>query len=104
MGYYTSYELEINKGDGSVITNLLAENEDAAYAIGENGESKEESKWYNHEKDLRDFSKKHPDTLFKLIGEGEESGDIWHEYYLDGKMQRCKAELVFDDYDENKLK
>jgi len=53
---------------------------------------------------MRQYSLKHPNTLFKLSGEGEESGDIWQEYYLNGKMQLVTAQIVFDDFDESKLK
>ena len=52
---------------------------------------------------MREYSKRHPKTVFKLIGTGEEAGDMWIEYYLNGKMQRTVAKIVFDDYDQNKL-
>jgi hypothetical protein len=38
-----------------------------------------------------------------LIGYGEEQGDMWHEYYLNGKMQRVNAEIIFADFDKTKL-
>lgn len=60
-------------------------------------------KWHDHENDMRTYSKKHPKTLFKLSGEGEDNEDVWIEYYLNGKMQRTKAELKFDEFDKNKL-
>jgi len=103
MGYYTRHELEIIKGNTDLIAEFVEENENAAYAIDEYGDSLDSCKWYDHEKDMREFSLKHPSTLFKLSGEGEQSGDVWHEYYRNGKMQRCKARLVFDDFDDSKL-
>ena len=104
MGYYTSHELDVETGEHELIAELVNNNEDIAYAIDEDGESQESCKWYRHEKDLRAFSKKHPEALFKLSGEGEESGDIWIEYYKDGKMQRCKGKITFDEYKESELK
>lgn len=52
---------------------------------------------------MRAYSKKHPKTLFKLNGVGEDEGDMWVEYYLNGKMQRGVAEISFPEFDESKL-
>ena len=51
-------------------------------------------KWYGHEDDMRKLSKRFPDYLFVLEGEGEEAG----------KMQECRAEIIFPVYDPEKLK
>jgi hypothetical protein len=64
----------------------------------------DDCKWYEHEEDMRRLSNMFPTVFFTLEGEGEESGDIWKEYYLGGKMQKCKARLEFDDFDKAKLK
>ena len=61
-------------------------------------------KWYEHEKDMRAVSSKYPETLFLLEGEGEESGDIWKKYFLNGKMQTCKSIITFEEFDKSKLK
>jgi hypothetical protein len=60
-------------------------------------------KWYDHESDMASFSKKYPESLFVLKGEGEESGDIWIKYFLNGKMQRAEAKITFEEFDESKL-
>ena len=60
-------------------------------------------KWYDHEKDMKLLSQIYPETTFLLEGEGEESGDIWRKYFKNGKMQVCKAEIVFPAFDESKL-
>ena len=63
----------------------------------------DECKWYNHDTEMLDLSKKFPNVIFKLHGEGEETGDIWDTYYKNGKMQHCQAEMVIAPYDESKL-
>ena len=103
MGYYTNHELEVPYENEGLIAALRGECEGAKYAIDDNGSTEQSTKWYEHEKDLRAFSKKHPDVLFILSGEGEEGGDLWREYYKAGKMQRCKAKISYDDYQEGLL-
>ena len=60
-------------------------------------------KWHNHDSDMAFFSEKYPESLFILKGEGEESGDIWIKYFLNGKMQRAEAKITFEEFDESKL-
>jgi hypothetical protein len=61
-------------------------------------------KWYSHEEDMKLFSKRYPNTVFVLEGEGEEQGDHWICYFSNGKMQRCKAIVTFEPFDIQKLK
>lgn len=99
MGYYTRHELSIINGrDQSVdYENELTELTQYGRLFDD------EIKWYNHEKDMIEFSKKHPNTLFMLYGEGEENIDIWKEYYKNGKTIRHIAEVVFPEFNENQL-
>lgn len=60
-------------------------------------------KWYEHDEDMRKVSKLYKDTIFILKGEGEDPGDIWKKYYLDGKCQEARAIITFDEFDESKL-
>ena len=103
MGYYTRHKLEIVGGDNDIIEALRSQSEEASYAIDDNGDTEESCKWYSHEVDLKDFSERVPNVLFKLSGEGEEAGDLWVEYYQDGKMQRCTAKITYDEFDCKKL-
>lgn len=63
----------------------------------------QECKWYKHEEDMKRFSRLYPHTVFELSGEGEEGGDIWKKYFLDGKMQVCNVKMEFEPFDETKL-
>jgi len=100
MGYYTTHELEIIRGDDYETEHKKEISALSGYNDCFSGEG---IKWYDHEKHMRAYSKKHPETLFKLIGDGEENGDLWHEYYLNGQMQRCKAVLTFPSFDSRLL-
>lgn len=102
MGYYTSYEIKIE--NSSLIELLRNECEDAKDAFDENGDQEEAVKWYDHEKDLKEFSLKHPKDLITLYGQGEAQGDNWLKYFLGGKMQYCPAVITFDEFDVNELK
>jgi len=107
MGYYTDYTLETHKSKMNIsdILGNLSENDFGGlnYAIDVYGEYYESVKWYDHEDDMKKLSLKFPDVIFKLHGEGENSGNLWDKYFKNGKMQTCYAVITFDDYDESKL-
>lgn len=103
MGYYTSYTLSADTGYEHLIEELREENEHANYAIDSNGLTAESTKWYDHQKDMRAFSKKHPEVLFTLEGIGEEQPDVWVEYYMNGKMQKVVAKVTFEPFNESLL-
>jgi hypothetical protein len=83
-------------GSADPISEWIQGHDDASYALNADGTTQESSKWYEHEDDLRELSARHPDTLLTLSGEGEEAGDIWVKYFLNGEMQECKAKITFE--------
>lgn len=91
-----------NNIDDAVSDYITAHEE--IYGIDNIGQSTESVKWYDHEEHMVKMSKHIKDVLFKLEGKGEESGDIWIKYFLNGKKQICRGNIVFDDFDESKLK
>ncbi len=116
MGYYTRYNLDIAVVDVKTgelhpsptvqaklqwgMTSLLSELKEISgydYLFGE------DIKWYEHEDNMRKISKKYPDVLFTLSGEGEESDDIWKKYFLNGKMQKARAKIVIPEFDFSSL-
>jgi len=99
MGYYTRHELTIVSGD-DYVTDYEQEITDTTDYSSLFDDS---VKWYDCEKDMKSYSKKHPNVLFLIDGEGEESADIWKAYFKNGKMFKAKATLVFEDYNESKL-
>lgn len=104
MGYCTRHELSVLKGDQTLIEQLISENEEARFAVDANGDTRGGTKWYDHQEHLKAFSEKHPEALFLLDGEGDDSADIWIEYYQGGKMQVCKGKIVFPDFNPVLLK
>lgn len=117
MGYYTRYELEADTRGFDNKDIIKEMDEDRFYAFGNFKEllnnldtagslylePYDETKWYDHEEDMKELSKKFPDILFKLHGEGEEQGDIWDKYFMNGKMQHCHAVMTIPPFDKNKL-
>jgi len=100
VGYYTAYSVEIVPESESA-RQAIEDDLQLSYAIGE---SRDSCKWYDHEVQMRDFSREFPDHLFELNGEGEESYDIWRKYFKNGKMQSAPAIITFDPFDESKLR
>jgi len=113
MGYCTRYSLKWNCKNSKTTTwddisdEIRLRQEavtDFFYAVDDCGRTTESCKWYEHEKEVSEFSKIYPDVVFELSGEGEESGDIWKKYFKNGKMQVCPVKMTFDPYDESQLK
>ena len=100
MGYYTTHELTILEGDDF---DIHYHEEEISKAAGYGGCFSDEIKWYSRREDMVEYSKKHPNTLFQIYGIGEESGDIWKEYYKNGKQHRIKGEIAFDEFDKESL-
>jgi len=103
MGYETRYSLELDTWCGDIMEDLLETVEEAKYAFDANGESEAPVKWYSSERDMREFSKRHPFVLFTLSGEGEESGDLWKAYFRDGLMQLAKADISYAPFNSDSL-
>tara|TARA_R110000822_G_scaffold2258_2_gene10852 strand:- start:1339 stop:1638 length:300 start_codon:yes stop_codon:yes gene_type:complete len=99
MGYYTIFELQVISGSDyeTDYEEVVSEQADHNPFVGE-------SKWYGFEKDMLEVSKKHPNALFQLSGEGEENGDLWKAYFKEGKMQMCKARIEYDSFNKEKMK
>lgn len=117
MGYYTLYSITAyNYKDGQ--KEMIVEINDTRHSFDDEEQvfvddiesivgylpTKDSCKWYEHTEDMLKLSKKHPSILFKLHGEGEETGDIWNKWFLNGKMQVCLAEIVIPDFNPTLLK
>ncbi|EKT4500965.1 hypothetical protein JE943_000947 [Flavobacterium psychrophilum] len=91
MGYYTRHKLTIIDGED----NINYEQEIADSTTDYSSLFDDSIKWYDCEKDMKEYSKNHPNVVFCINGEGEESGDIWKAYFQNGKMFKTEAKLMF---------
>ena len=117
MGYYTYFTMEArgikNEEEYNSIVHALKERElfedrkNNTYGVFDEGkyyddshsayfDAYEEAKWYDHAYDMVKFSKLFPNVTFKLHGEGEESGDLWNEYFHNGESEECQAHIIYD--------
>lgn len=99
MGYYTKFDLTTIPDDynAEIYEKEVRSYTDYSDLFGD------AIKWYTHQEDMKKLSKKFPEIVFCLSGEGEESGDIWKEYYQNGKIFKTVAKIVFEDFDPEKL-
>ena len=89
--------------DEQIIKELRDKYKAAEYALDEEGDTSNSSKWYDHTKDLRAFSKEFPGIFFHLHGEGEESEDLWNATFFEGKMHHRQAEFNIEPFNVAKL-
>ena len=106
MGYFTYFWLRLENAweqETEIIGDLRATYEDADDGIDEEGDAIQKVAWSSHVEDLLAFSKKYPQVLFRLEGEGEEHGDYWKHYFKNGKQQVARGVMTYPAYDEAKL-
>lgn len=102
MGYYTGYSLKMYGPESA----CLAAQEDAAHSDNDCLEELFrteflDSKWYNFEAEFHEFARQHPDVLFIVDGDGEDSWDIWQERF---KGDLCEYhEVIMPPFDTEEL-
>lgn len=99
MGYYTDFQLRVDKGEIPEEIRKIWENEyyyDPQY-IAFN------AKWYDYDEEMLKISLENPDVLYTLEGKGEEFDDLWINYYKSGKSQHTRAQIIYEEFDENKM-
>lgn len=115
MGYYTSFSLTISQ-----MSNKPLSEEDCKFLSAElqrmnvfeygryddpflSSFEAYATKWYECEEDMKLLSSKFPTLLFTLDGHGEDSEDIWVAYFMDGREQFAKAQIVYEEFNKRKL-
>lgn len=116
MGYYTQFKVDfklVGEQDPHVPFFYSGSSASLVFEfnrlIGEdlfdqNGWSKDSYKWYSWETDVLEASRRMPGVLITLTGSGEETGDLWRAYFLDGRVQSVRPRLEFPPFDPGKLR
>ena len=99
MGYQTNFELSVDADIHEAVEAAILEVSGYRFECG----TLYEAKWYDHDEDMRAVSRRFPDRLITMYGQGEDHDDLWYAYFKNGKMQHCQAKITFDPYDENQL-
>ena len=99
MGYYTDFDFSDNSQE--VIEAIYEISDYRHHGVGGKINA---AKWYDHKEHCLEVSKKFPDQVITVYGEGEESGDIWKAYYKNGKSFQADAIITFEDFNESKLR
>lgn len=86
MGYYTDYDISKNSEE---IQEAILEHSGYSELWG--------VKWYDCRKHMADVSLLFPDTTLHVKGDGEENGDIWQAWYLNGKECYQKAVIMLPE-------
>jgi hypothetical protein len=104
MGYLTHYNLKVHSAesgeDWETAEKALRNDNDLRSFFFGNADS---CKWYYHEDDMKNFSKIYCKVVFLLEGHGEEYDDIWRKFFKNGRMQRENAQIIFGEFNEEKL-
>ena len=98
MGYYTVYSLTKIKGKSEDFDAL---NEDLR-ELGIDLDSDCNLKWYDHETDLENLTKKYPDLVVELEGDGEDVGDYWKKRFKNGICEYEPHYKLTTDAEETK--
>ena len=97
MGMYTYHSLKIVLDEcdtqkysaSEIIAQLRSEYEEAEVALDENGDTADEAKWYECSEEMKEFSKKYPNVLFKMTLEAAQSEEEFEGecdiYYKNGE-------------------
>jgi len=104
-GNYFNLHLPIDYPDTEkIIADFRKSYKDAEVALNEKGSSLFVPHWYDHEEDLKEFSKKYPDILFVLWCESENGGDdAWKVYAKNGKSYSDYVVISYPEFDETKM-
>ena len=116
MGYYTQHTLTVTPSEHYTVAEIakaIKEEEDNIfYGVERVGNDlltdeshyeftlypRDEVKWYDEETDMIEFSKRFPEAIFQVYGEGEEQEDVWRQEYMNGYMRDQHIIVTWSDW------
>ena len=110
MGYYTYFNFCVQDFETLEYIDLKKQDEifeelNKKYEITDVDDRDFTAHWYDIDENMKEFSKKYPEYLFKIYGEGEDGSlDTYIKYFHNGKMQFCQGSLVYDEINKDVLK
>ena len=94
MGYYTTYTIKLVSGDENDFDSLLKDIRTKS-SVDFTEYEVQEAKWSDHDKDMLELSRKYPDLIVQLDGDGQDSEDLWATRYRNGESESVGAVLPF---------
>jgi len=110
MGYTTFFTIEFSSQEDKIkkYSNKLLKTDKKNFYWNDDNYAE----WYSYEEDISRVSKKFPDTLITVYGQGEkydadaECFDIWVQYFKGGmatEVHQAKIKIEYDSFDEDEL-
>lgn len=97
MGYYTDYVLSAYRypadADLKAVSAAIRHIDGGIFEEWNDEEWHSYAKWHSQDEDMYTLSIAFPHILFALHGNGEDADDLWIEYWKNGSMQHCHAEI-----------
>lgn len=85
------------------IADWIRASEERSFCLFVDGSPIEPGKWYEHESDMAELSRHHPEVLFTL-DMVIETTEHHRKYFMGGLMQHAPGKITFDDFNRSKLK
>ena len=95
MGYYTYFTLDVTPDTPEQLPALFEQITDYSFSnIGNDS-----IKWYDVDSNMCDISRRFPNHIFTLHGNGKDFDDKWQAVYVNGQFSKVYAELIFPTID-----
>jgi hypothetical protein len=109
MGYSTRFELQYDFSQSDQVElDRLIEDMNSGKTFGSHELSLdfsdwESMKWYDYDNDMKELSREYPNVMLVLSGEGEEPGDLWRAWYMNGDSVEVQAVITYPEPDFTKF-